>query len=175
MVSLRQRGENYPVQHQEAHPQFRQKIAKNDIGLVTVRGKIRFTSLIQPIPLANANVIDNQQCIVAGWGKSKQNGATSPNLQYIIARVWSTQKCKQSQRMKSFKVTDTNVCTFNKKGEGACGGDSGGPLVANWRLIGIVSWGGRCGSGSPDIFTKVSSYVKWIDDSTGTERATKLS
>lgn len=58
-----------------------------------------------------------------------------------------------------------------KGGTDSCQGDSGGPL---WKwighgetkravLIGIVSRGAGCGrKDTPGIYTKVSSYVKWI-------------
>ena len=41
-------------------------------------------------------------------------------------------------------------------------GDSGGPLVADGKQIGIVSFGEPCAVGTPDVFTRVSSYTKWI-------------
>ena len=49
-------------------------------------------------------------------------------------------------------------------------GDSGGPLVCveNGRpvLRGIVSFGKGCGRpGLPGIYTRVNSYLDWIDES----------
>lgn len=33
-----------------------------------------------------------------------------------------------------------------------------------WKVIGITSFGNNCGkSGWPGIYTKVSSYVEWIE------------
>lgn len=49
-------------------------------------------------------------------------------------------------------------------------GDSGGPLMMpkgkQYYLIGIVSFGPRvCGArGIPGVYTKVSSFVRWIDE-----------
>lgn len=45
-----------------------------------------------------------------------------------------------------------------------CYGDSGGPLVANGKLIGIVSRGKPCAQGVPDVFTRISAHVDWIDE-----------
>ncbi|CAG9804644.1 unnamed protein product [Chironomus riparius] len=48
------------------------------------------------------------------------------------------------------------------------GGDSGGPLMiqlpnGRFTVIGIVSWGVRCGEPDhPGIYTRVSSYINWI-------------
>jgi hypothetical protein len=48
-----------------------------------------------------------------------------------------------------------------------CSGDSGGPLVAGdgastWRLVGLVSYGGKCGATNYTAYTKLASYRSWI-------------
>lgn len=43
-------------------------------------------------------------------------------------------------------------------------GDSGGPLVADNLLIGIVSSGHKVPVGYPDIFTRVSEFYTWIQN-----------
>lgn len=52
-------------------------------------------------------------------------------------------------------------------------GDSGGPLQTNhnelecmYTLIGITSFGDNCtlNSDIPGVYTKVSSYIEWIED-----------
>lgn len=82
------------------------------------------------------------------------------------------------------RVTNTEMCTDEGDGRGACGvgllftlelasfiikcfhysqGDSGGPLVCNGMLSGIVSYGTvTCANGYPDVLTRVSSLYSWI-------------
>lgn len=42
-------------------------------------------------------------------------------------------------------------------------GDSGGPLIHDDVQIGVVSFGQPCAVGKPDVYTRVSSFVSWID------------
>lgn len=56
------------------------------------------------------------------------------------------------------------VCTMDEKRGGACHGDSGGPLVYQKTLVGVVSWGVPCAKGFPDVFTRVNSYLDWINE-----------
>ena len=52
-------------------------------------------------------------------------------------------------------------------------GDSGGPIVqkssdGTWVQIGIVSYGDGCAKpNSPGVNTRVSSFIRWIEDNTG--------
>ena len=54
-------------------------------------------------------------------------------------------------------------------GKAVCNGDSGGPLQCQaedgrWHQVGIVSYGRPCALPNiPDVFTKVSAYVDWVE------------
>lgn len=59
---------------------------------------------------------------------------------------------------------------------GACQGDSGGPLVTKLGktdyLVGVVSYGARvCNTQAPTVFTKVSSYRDWINQTKAASKA----
>ncbi|MGA7456621.1 MAG: serine protease [Methyloceanibacter sp.] len=65
---------------------------------------------------------------------------------------------------------DRNICAEGKdRRADSCQGDSGGPLVAKVQgkfvQVGVVSWGHSCADGVfPGVYTKVSSYKDWIND-----------
>ena len=72
---------------------------------------------------------------------------------------------------------ETMICAGRARGVKAnsCQGDSGGPLVCEgsfgdakqeqWFLFGITSFGALdCSSYSSSVYTKVSTYVDWIND-----------
>ena len=78
-----------------------------------------------------------------------------------------------------FDLTEKQVCAGGQEeGKGTCQGDSGGGLFirkeeksfegeqsAPWHILGIVSYGqSRCGVGVPEVYTRVSKYVSWINE-----------
>ena len=66
--------------------------------------------------------------------------------------------------------TARNICAVGKTARAdSCQGDSGGPLVTKYQghfvQVGVVSWGHSCADGVfPGVYTRVSSYVDWIND-----------
>ena len=43
-----------------------------------------------------------------------------------------------------------------------CHGDSGGPLICRNNLVGVISWGRRCGLGQPVVFADLYYHHEWI-------------
>ncbi|KAJ8916288.1 hypothetical protein NQ315_016429 [Exocentrus adspersus] len=65
-------------------------------------------------------------------------------------------------------VVDAQICTSGLDGGGSCNGDSGGPLVSDNVLIGVVSYGvSDCLPGYPSGFSRVTSFLDWIEKNTG--------
>lgn len=69
-------------------------------------------------------------------------------------------------KIEKILITEKHLCTYKAIAEGFCKGDSGGPLISEQtrELIGVVSLGMPCATGIPDVYTRVSSYIDWIDD-----------
>lgn len=66
-------------------------------------------------------------------------------------------------------ISRTQYCAWDPNGErDSCQGDSGGPLQIirddeePVKIVGVVSFGGACGSKLPSIYTRVASYLDWI-------------
>lgn len=72
-------------------------------------------------------------------------------------------------------IKESNICVRTIGGISTCNGDSGGPLVHkdgnNTTLIGITSfgyiYGCGCEVGWPGIFTRITSYLDWIEEHSG--------
>ncbi|XP_012272593.1 chymotrypsin-1 [Orussus abietinus] len=157
--TLDEGGDVYKVQKIIGHPKYSSLLIRNDIGLIQVDTPIVFGDKVKPVQLPTENFKKNDYpAILSGWGTTSYPGDVPNKLQHITLSVIDQRECLNT----SLRVTDDNICTLNKKGEGACHGDSGGPLVADGVQIGVVSWGTPCAKGRPDVFTRVFSYVDWI-------------
>lgn len=65
-------------------------------------------------------------------------------------------------------LADSQLCAWDQKFmKDACKGDSGGPLHAKEDkidyIVGIVSFGIGCATKDPGVYTRVSSYIDWIE------------
>lgn len=69
-------------------------------------------------------------------------------------------------------LTSNVICIKTTGGTSTCNGDSGGPLVladGSNTLIGATSFGivFGCEIGWPGVFTRITSYLDWIENNTG--------
>ena len=96
-------------------------------------------------------------------------------LHEVDIQVIDPTECKavyKSLQVPAFAIGDTEICaTGLAGGKDSCFGDSGGPLVVaadndrGYAQVGIVSWGPQCGNPLyPGVYTRVSSFSKWIKD-----------
>ncbi|KYN09653.1 Venom protease [Trachymyrmex cornetzi] len=145
------------------HPYYSQGF--NDIALIYIPHDIPFSRNIQPINLPYEENFDDKSALVIGWGKYYTNSKASTRLQYAALPIIKNTVCRQFW----VQVTEKEICTAPGLGRDACQGDSGGPLVivenGMHTQIGIVSYGDAdCPSNQPGVFTRVSSYISWIDE-----------
>ncbi|XP_068913732.1 venom protease-like isoform X2 [Tenebrio molitor] len=139
----------------------------NDIALVKLEKKVTFTDKIRPACLYTKND-DPEKLIVTGWGATNLGGDRSSILQKATLNAVSLNECQKSYRNRTQKtVTKRQICASHNRSD-ACQGDSGGPLQTEgnstiFSIVGITSYGIGCGSKYPGIYTRISSYLNWIE------------
>ncbi|EDW83421.1 uncharacterized protein Dwil_GK22326 [Drosophila willistoni] len=111
------------------------------------------------------------ECVATGWGKANISGDLSNQLLKTHVPLHKNRRCKDAYG--SFvNIHGGHLCAGKLNGKGGtCVGDSGGPLQCRlshdgpWILAGVTSFGSGCAlEGFPDVYTRTSYYMKWIED-----------
>ncbi|ETL81078.1 hypothetical protein L917_18521 [Phytophthora nicotianae] len=94
------------------------------------------------------------------WLGVTEDRKSSLTLQEVNVRVISNAECNKRYRN---RITEGMICAGNGNGKDSCNGDSGGPLLANGVVVGIVSWGGKCGT-KAGVYTRLTYIMEFVDD-----------
>lgn len=173
-------GKWYYVKNYIVHEDYNNSTLVNDIALLELYNEIDFTNA-EIIELISVQEVDSGatdpgvQSLVSGWGLSGVDPDESPSIlqkaelplisNATAASVWG-------------KIPSTILMAGYIDGsQDACSGDSGGPLVVSFngesRLAGVVSWGSE-NCNTYGGFTRVSSYLDWIEEQTKAELSTPV-
>ncbi|XP_006851611.1 PREDICTED: coagulation factor X [Chrysochloris asiatica] len=155
------------------HNKFVQETYDFDIAVIKLKTPITFRMNVAPACLpekdwAESTLMTQKTGIISGFGKTHEKARPSTTLKMLEVPYVDRNTCKLSS---SFTITQNMFCAgYDTKPKDACQGDSGGPHVTRFRdvyfVTGIVSWGEGCArKGKYGIYTKVSSFLKWIDRS----------
>lgn len=163
------------------HPDYKSGTKKNDIALIRVAERIKFTDNIRPACLqTNPNdVLPNTKLYVTGWGSTSSERTVRPkNLLKTNITAMPLEACnvtlteynrEVNQPSLRSGISESQLCAYDPDARNdACQGDSGGPLQtflspAIGTVIGVVSFGISCGTPLPGIYTRVASYLDWIE------------
>ncbi|KAM4553187.1 ovochymase-2 [Fundulus diaphanus] len=156
----------FTVKSVSVHEKYSPAFPMNyDVALVELDHPIRMGARVRPIclPLPDLKIPPRTNCVVAGWGKTRERGRLPAVLREVHLGLVDQAKCKYVlQTIKSSpskpkrglpKAAMTVLCAGPEEGgRDACQGDSGGPLVCpagsgstHWVALGITSWGKGCG------------------------------
>lgn len=154
------------------HPDWDRSMLANDIALIRT---------VEPMDSAAAKTIplfdldgpyDGETGYVTGWGAIASGGRTVDDLRGV--EVAFDESC--GIWPDNFVDWDPaeRVCAAAPTA-GFCQGDSGGPIVVNrggvLLVAGIVSFNSNLGCavhpGLPDVYTRVSHHVDWVESVTG--------
>ncbi|XP_075216405.1 venom protease-like [Lycorma delicatula] len=161
------------------HPNYRSELVYNDIALYQLNSSVTFTDTIKPICLPQPNsYYDVTNVIGAGWGRIDYAGPRSTILLKVDLDYLTIRDCSNTADLRVAPgglEEKTMICAgVLEGGKDTCSGDSGGPLFLprkNDQLpcflqtqLGITSFGKHCAlKGFPGIYTRVLSYVPWIE------------
>ncbi|KAJ9587286.1 hypothetical protein L9F63_019190, partial [Diploptera punctata] len=158
------------VQNVIYHSHFHPFLLNNDIALLHLDKPVVFTNNIQPVCLPEpGQMYTGRRSKVIGWGVTGfPVGEPSPVLQKLEVETMSNYQCSH---IIEEPVGLGMLCAAPSSAQGTCFGDSGGPLTTVGDdgkdvLIGVVSFGvAGCAviPAFPDLYTRVSEYLKWID------------
>lgn len=148
----------------------------NDISLIKLPVAIEFNDLIQPATLPKKedgkySTYVGDIVMASGWGRDSDAATgVSQFLRYIEVPVMKQSTCNTYYLG---SITDKMICISTSGHKSTCNGDSGGPLVykdgdINY-VIGATSFGIAlgCEKGWPGVFTRVTSYLDWIEEISG--------
>ncbi|XP_053691229.1 transmembrane protease serine 9-like [Sabethes cyaneus] len=156
------------------HPSYKRSQKYFDIALIELEQDAKLDSSVCPICLWPK---DNLQTFtggfqVAGFGITDYASDASPTLQKASLNYWDYDACNTNlPRPRSLYrgLTPDQFCSKTPSKD-TCHGDSGGPIQIDLNdvnkvipyLVGVTSFGTGCWDGSFGVYTKISSYIRWI-------------
>ncbi|XP_037724502.1 serine protease Hayan isoform X1 [Drosophila subpulchrella] len=163
------------------HPNYSESSKYNDIAILELAEDAKESDTIRPACLyIDRNGPSNDSKIfVAGWGvMNVTTRATSKILLRAGLDLVAADKCnasfaEQPSAIRALKegVIDSLLCAVDKKQvKDACQGDSGGPLILEtdavdglYSILGVIVAGLGCGTKTPGLYTRVSSFLDFIE------------
>lgn len=152
------------------HPDYSRTTFANDIAVVRLESPIPGAGI--GVSLWEGDVPDGAAAYVSGWGLTETFGVqTSLTLQG--AEIAIDGSCAFWSELDGWD-DEMYLCGTAEPGA-FCQGDSGGPLAVERAgvpmLVGLVSFNSTfgCAQGPDiaDVYTRVSSYIDWIETHTG--------
>jgi len=157
------------------HGEYNNETFANDIALIKLLQPVEFSLYISSIRLPSRSQANTSfegatlQC--SGWGRVSDTILDQPaTLQYADMSVITNSNCMVTW---GSGISGKMICVSTADRRSPCRGDSGGPLVfreddGRYTEVGIVSFGHKsgCENGFPAVFTRVTSYLNWIQRNT---------
>ncbi|KAG7197991.1 hypothetical protein KM043_016216 [Ampulex compressa] len=143
---------------------------KFDIAIIKVQAPFSKSNGLSfaPLPDPCILILANDDAVLSGWGRAFVGGAMTKILQRISITMSGQNYCEQVYSALGIRIADSMICAHDPNGrKGPCDGDQGGPLTINGYVVGLVSASLGCADPQyPAIYTRVSSFLDWIEKHT---------
>jgi secreted trypsin-like serine protease len=168
----------------DVNPNYRLRTAENDIAVITLAEPVADIPIVPVVTFAQLETYTRAgtRATIVGWGNTSSTGNVFPeSLRTGEVEIFPGPSCGRGKpyevdgvRFNGFRSDEASpenmICAagVTRVAEviDACQGDSGGPLLvgtgADRRLVGVVSWGERCASYFPGVYTRVSSELEFL-------------
>lgn len=158
---------DFQVAEIREHEDYDKQSYENDIAMLKLSRPTLFTSYIWPICMPPMGEDwKGWSGVIIGWGSQFFGGPHSHTLMEVTLPIWPQEDCENAF---VHRIPASALCAGTSEGgKDSCQGDSGSPLMVQlpnnrWVLVGIVSWGVRCGEPNhPGVYSRVGEYVNWI-------------
>jgi len=151
------------------HSEYNDQTTENDITILRLSQPVEFNRYVQPACLPGPDPQPDTDVVLIGWGREQID---RPGGYHILkqAKVKVIGDCNRFWRQVD---EEKQVCVGNTAtGESACEGDSGGPMLyqhnGQWVVAGVTSFGSASdcttyASSRPNVYTRVSAFLPWIN------------
>ncbi|XP_037634983.1 granzyme A-like [Sebastes umbrosus] len=153
------------------HPCYDSTDYFNDLMLLKLDKPVKITKTVKCLKLGNTvkDPAAGSNCLVAGWGRTNNNvKKPSDVLRSVNVTVIDRVKCNSPEYygQSKYVITRDMICAGSdgKNAADSCQGDSGGPLLCNGELVGVTSFGIKCGLiKKPGVYSFLSEkQLTWI-------------
>lgn len=150
--------EHISIRSHYVHPSF--KYPHNDVMLVALS---KPSNAVATKWNSNPNgPVDNEAVTAIGFGETSDFGSDSQILQEVNLNIVNLDTCNATFEGEIMKSEYLCAGNFVKN---TCGEDGGGPLLrTNGEVVGLTSAGAFFCDTAPTVFTRVSTYDKFIQD-----------
>lgn len=158
-----------------SHPQFNAGYNHNNIGIIRLSTPVgdysnTLRAILIPGPAHSDNLYVNEPAFISGYGVYETGSQyLSNSLRFGRQITITNQECQQTFQPQF--VPASSICVKPETNQATCYGDLGGPLVVQyndtWMQIGIASMIHSSGCQGAVVYTRLTSYIDWIQAMTG--------
>ncbi|EDW58456.1 venom protease-like [Drosophila virilis] len=176
----RVKPQNFGIESISKHPDYKVDSYYNDIALLKLERDVILTQYVRPIRLWVRGEIPTSIAFAMGYGSTSFGKGMTYRLTHLNATIVPNEECNRDLPVFAETpngIIDSQICAQDfVQNRDTCQGDSGGPLQLNlpgrrhqhihYHLIGITSFGVFCRSSYPSVYTRVFTYLDWIEEVT---------